>query len=85
MSRIFKRSGDDATEETLKAMHLANRVDDYYERGWTWVKVILASVITAFVISGFEHYTDWNLWSEVTIWFKDGIRNLLGFNETVRN
>tara|TARA_R100000234_G_C4985941_1_gene173224 strand:- start:959 stop:1216 length:258 start_codon:yes stop_codon:yes gene_type:complete len=85
MSRIFKKTGDDATEETLKAIHLANRVDDYYERGWTWIKVILASVSTAFILSAFEYYTDWNLWAETGSWIKEGIRNLLGFNESVRN
>ena len=79
MSRIFKRTGDDATEETLKAIHLANRVDDYYERGWTWVKVILASFITAFVISGFEHYTEWNLWYETGAWIRDSVKNTFGF------
>ena len=85
MSRIFKRHTDDATERTLEAIHLANRVDDYYERGWTWIKVILASIITAFVISAFEHYSDWNLWNQTTTWLKDGIKNLLGFNEEIRN
>ena len=62
MGRIFKTPSDDAVEETLRSMHIANTVDVAYERGLGWIKVVLFSTITAFVVSAFEYYTDWNLW-----------------------
>ena len=56
MGRIFKTPSDNATEETLRAMHIANTVDTTYERTWGWFKTIVASAITALVVSGFEFY-----------------------------
>ena len=56
MGRIFKTPSDNATEETLRAMHIANTVDTTYERTWGWLKTIIASAITALVVSGFEFY-----------------------------
>ena len=41
MGRIFKTPSDNATEETLRAIHLANTVDTTYERTWGWVKTII--------------------------------------------
>ncbi len=52
-------------------MHIANSVDIAYERTVGWVKVVIFSTITAFVISGFEFYTDWNLWEQSGNWLKD--------------
>ena len=71
MGRIFKTPSDDAVEETLRSMHIANSVDIAYERTVGWVKVVIFSTITAFVISGFEFYTDWNLWEQSGNWLKD--------------
>lgn len=71
MGRIFKTPSDDAVEETLRSMHIANTVDVAYERGMGWVKVVLFSTITAFTISAFEYYTDWNLWQSTGNWLKD--------------
>ncbi len=71
MGRIFKTPSDDAVEETLRSMHIANTVDVAYERGMGWVKVVLFSTITAFTISAFEYYTDWNLWQSTGNWLKE--------------
>ncbi len=71
MGRIFKTPSDDAVEETLRSMHIANTVDVAYERAVGWIKVVIFSLITAFVISAFEFYTDWNLWEVSGNWLKD--------------
>ena len=71
MGRIFKTPSDDAVEETLRSMHIANTVDVAYERGMGWVKVVLFSTITAFTISAFEYYTDWHLWQSTGNWLKE--------------
>ena len=74
MGRIFKTPSDDAVEETLRSMHIANTVDVAYERGMGWVKVLLFSTITAFVVSGYEYYTDWNLWESSCNWLKETLQ-----------
>tara|TARA_R110000787_G_scaffold44250_6_gene108698 strand:+ start:341 stop:586 length:246 start_codon:yes stop_codon:yes gene_type:complete len=74
MGRIFKTPSDDAVEETLRSMHIANTVDIAYERGWGWLKVIFFSMTTAFVVSAFEYYTDWNLWESTGNWLKNKLQ-----------
>lgn len=74
MGRIFKTPSDDAVEETLRSMHIANTVDVAYERGWGWVRTVVFSVCTAFVVSAFEFYTDWNLWESTGDWLKEKLR-----------
>ena len=64
MGRIFKTPSDDAVEETLRSMHIANTVDVAYERGWGWLKAIV------FTISGIEFYSDWSLWEVTGDWLK---------------
>lgn len=76
VGRIFKTPSDDAVEETLRSMHIANTVDVAYERGLGWIKVILFSTTTAFVVSAFEYYTDWNLWESSGNWIKLKLENL---------
>tara|TARA_R100000008_G_scaffold23232_1_gene12433 strand:+ start:793 stop:1041 length:249 start_codon:yes stop_codon:yes gene_type:complete len=71
MGRIFKTPKDDAVEETLRAMHIANSVDTAYERGWGWLKAIFFSTLTAFIVSFIESTTDWNLWENTVQWFKN--------------
>ena len=51
MGRIFKTFEDDATEATLRALHTQNQLDTFYERTFSWVKTIVASIVTAFVVS----------------------------------
>ena len=70
MGRIFKTPSDDAVEETLRSMHIANSVDIAYERTVGWIKVVLFSTLTAFVVSAFEFYSDWNLWEDSGNWLK---------------
>ena len=76
MGRIFKTPSDDAVEETLRSMHIANTVDVAYERGMGWLKVVVFSTITAFTISAFEYYTDWNLWQSSGNWLKETLQGL---------
>ena len=74
MGRIFKTPSDDAVEETLRSMHIANTVDVAYERGGGWIRTVIFSVCTAFVVSAFEFYTDWNLWESTGDWLKEKLR-----------
>ena len=71
MGRIFKTPSDDAVEETLRSMHIANSVDIAYERTVGWIKVVLFSTLTAFVVCAFEFYSDWNLWEDSGNWLKN--------------
>ena len=75
MGRIFKTPSDDTVEETLRMMHTANMVDVAYERAVGWLKVIGFSVLTAFVVSAFEFYSDWNLWASTGNWVKDTLQS----------
>ena len=69
MGRIFKTPSDNATEETLRAIHIANTVDTTYERTLGWVKTILASIITALVVSAIElHNPEYSLWADTVEW-----------------
>jgi hypothetical protein len=52
-------------------MHVANTVDVAYEKTMGWIKVVLFSTMTAFVVSAFEYYTDWNLWESTGNWLKN--------------
>jgi hypothetical protein len=71
MGRIFKTPTDDAVEQTLRAMHTQNIIDNTYEKGMGWLKVFFFSTITAFVVSAFEYYSDWNLWESTGNWLSD--------------
>tara|TARA_R110002110_G_scaffold87341_2_gene227745 strand:+ start:401 stop:649 length:249 start_codon:yes stop_codon:yes gene_type:complete len=75
LGRIFKTPSDDTVEETLRMMHTANMVDVAYERAVGWLKVIGFSVLTAFVVSAFEFYSDWNLWESTGNWLKDTLQS----------
>ena len=69
MGRIFKTPADNATEETLRAIHLANTVDTTYERAWGWFKAILAAFISGLVISGIEfHNTEFSFYESTIEW-----------------
>ena len=74
MGRIFKTPSDDTVEETLRMMHTANMVDVAYERTVGWIKVILFSIATAFIVSAYEYYTDWNLWEDTGNWLKETLQ-----------
>ena len=69
MGKIFKTPKDDSVEETLRAMHLANTVDNVYEWGYGWVRTILVSVVSVLTVSATELYYDVSLWSMTVEWF----------------
>ena len=71
MGRIFKTPTDDAVEQTLRAMHTQNIIDNTYEKGMGWIKVILFSTLAAFSVSAFEYYSDWNLWESTGNWISE--------------
>ena len=62
MGRIFKTPSDNAVEETLRAMHTQNVLDNTYEKTVGWVKVLLLGTVAVFTLSAIEYYTNWNLW-----------------------
>tara|TARA_R110002020_G_scaffold216353_2_gene423895 strand:+ start:1621 stop:1881 length:261 start_codon:yes stop_codon:yes gene_type:complete len=68
MGRIFKTPKDDSVEETLRAMHLANTVDNTYEWGVGWLRTILAATIAALAVSALEEYTTFTLWGWTVEW-----------------
>ena len=80
MGRIFKTPSDDATESTLRAMHIANTVDNAYERTWGWLKTIVASIVTALVVSGIEfHNPDVSLYENSVEWMAGKLRDFVGW------
>ena len=68
MGRIFKTPKDDSVEETLRAMHLANTVDNTYEWGVGWLRTILAALGASLAVSATESYTDFTLWGWTVEW-----------------
>ena len=66
--RIFRNIGDDSVEETLRAMHLANTVDNTYEWGIGWVRTIIISFAAVMSVSAMEANSDWNLWELTVEW-----------------
>mgnify|MGYP003109516757 FL=1 len=78
MGRIFKTPSDNATEETLRAIHIANTVDTTYERAWGWVKTVLASLLTMLIVSGFEFYNpDISIYENSVDWFVEKVHEFL--------
>ena len=76
MGRIFKTVSDNATEETLRAIHLANTVDTTYERAWGWVKTVFASLLTALIVSGIEfHNTEFSVYESTVDWTAQKLRD----------
>lgn len=69
MGKIFKTPKDDSVEETLRAMHLANTVDNVYEWGYGWVRTIIVSVASVLTVSATELYYDVSLWAMTVEWF----------------
>lgn len=76
MGRIFKTVSDNATEETLRAIHLANTVDTTYERAWGWLKTVVASFLTALIVSGIEfHNTEFSVYESTIDWTAEKLRD----------
>ena len=66
--RIFRNVQDDSVEETLRAMHLANTVDNTYEWGIGWIRTILCSIGAALAVSAIETNSDFSLWEWTAEW-----------------
>ena len=66
--RIFRNVGDDSVEETLRAMHLANTVDNTYEWGLGWIRTVIVSFTAVMTVSAMEANSDWNLWELTVEW-----------------
>ena len=67
--RLFRNVQDDSVEETLRAMHLANTVDNTYEWGIGWIRTILLSVGSALLVSAIEANSSYSLWESTVEWF----------------
>tara|TARA_R110000744_G_scaffold86723_2_gene169583 strand:+ start:341 stop:598 length:258 start_codon:yes stop_codon:yes gene_type:complete len=76
MGRIFKTPKDDSVEETLRAMHLANTVDNTYEWGVGWVRTVIFSVSTGLIVSYAESISEFELWGWTIEWAYEKARSL---------
>ena len=76
MGRIFKTPKDDSVEETLRAMHLANTVDNTYEWGVGWLRTILAALGASLAVSAIESYTDFTFWGWTIEWTYQQVEGL---------
>ena len=74
--RLFRNVQDDSVEETLRAMHLANTVDNTYEWGIGWVRTILLSLGSALLVSAMEANSSYSLWEYTVEWFYGKVENL---------
>ena len=74
--RLFRNVQDDSVEETLRAMHLANTVDNTYEWGIGWVRTILLSLGSALLVSAMEANSSYSLWEHTVEWFYGKVENL---------
>tara|TARA_R100000152_G_C6651041_1_gene92657 strand:+ start:347 stop:604 length:258 start_codon:yes stop_codon:yes gene_type:complete len=80
LGRIFKTPSDNATEGTLRAIHLANTVDTTYERTWGWLKALFFSFITAIVVSGYEfHNNDFSFYEKTVDWLIGKLEGLINW------
>lgn len=78
MGRIFKTVSDNATEETLRAIHMANTVDTAYERTWGWVKTFIGAFTAALVVSGVEfHHPEVSFYESTIDWLVEKLRDLI--------
>ena len=67
--RIFRNVGDDSVEETLRAMHMANTVDNTYEWGLGWLRTIIFTCVGMLSVSAAEYYwNDMSLWESTVNW-----------------
>ena len=69
LARFFKSPKDDATEETLRALHTQNVLDTYYEKGWGWIRTILFTTFGILGASAYELQTGISVWENTVQWF----------------
>tara|TARA_R110002020_G_scaffold102153_1_gene240155 strand:+ start:337 stop:585 length:249 start_codon:yes stop_codon:yes gene_type:complete len=77
MGRIFKTPGDDSTEATLRAMHITNELDNYYERGVGWIRTLLAILVTMLVVSAYEFHSNISIWENTADWLINKLTNFV--------
>tara|TARA_X000001388_G_scaffold31339_1_gene22212 strand:+ start:6389 stop:6634 length:246 start_codon:yes stop_codon:yes gene_type:complete len=75
---LFKTPGDDATESTLRALHTQNKLDEYYYRGFSWLRTVIAVTIAVLLTSYIEVRMDYSVWDNFVIWWKDKIAGWVG-------
>ncbi len=69
LGRFFKSPKDDATEETLRALHTQNILDTYYEKGWGWIRTTLLTICGILGASIYELQTETSIWENTVQWF----------------
>lgn len=75
MGWLFHTPSDDATEATLRALHWQNTLDNYYERGWGWLRTLFFTVSAIFTTSFVEMYLGISVWDRTVEWFIDWSQN----------
>ena len=80
MGRIFRTPSDDSTEATLRAMHITNELDNYYEKGMGWLRTIFFSILAILITSAYELHSGNSVWGgtveyciEKLVSFVDGL------------
>lgn len=71
MGWLFHTPSDDATEATLRALHWQNTLDNYYERGWGWLRTFFFTICAIFVTSFVEMSLEISVWDRTVEWFID--------------
>jgi len=79
MGKIFKTPKDDSVEETLRAMHLANTVDNTYEWGVGWLRTIIVGISTALIVSALESNSDFTLWGWTVEWAYEKVESFADY------
>tara|TARA_R110000824_G_scaffold400338_1_gene607641 strand:- start:8031 stop:8285 length:255 start_codon:yes stop_codon:yes gene_type:complete len=77
MGRIFKTPSDDSTEATLRAMHITNELDNYYEKGVGWIRTIIAIIVTMLVVSAYEFHSEISIWENTADWLINKLTNFV--------
>ena len=61
-------------------MHIANSVDNAYERTWGWLKTLIAICVTALVVSGIEfHNNEFSLYENSVDWFAGKLQDFINW------
>lgn len=69
MGWLFHTPSDDTTEATLRGLHMANTLDNYYEYGWGWARTLFFTTVAIFVTSYTEKALDVSIWDRTVEWF----------------
>ena len=69
MGWLFHTPSDDTTEATLRGLHMANTLDNYFVSGWGWARTLRFSDSAGFIPSFAEKTLDISLWDRTVEWF----------------